>query len=110
MGTGSHRPSTVTLAAHAPRVNKEGPKYGYFTNASKTWLVSKVHYLSSTAAAFTVKVTSEGRPNLGAALSKEEYIQAFVTDKVQQWTGELEHWTPLHVPNPMLLMQHLLMG
>ena len=93
MGTDSHRPSTVNLAAHAPRVNTEGPKYGYFTNASKTWLVSKVHYLSSTAAAFVdtdVKVTSEGRPYLGAALSTEEYIQAFVTDKVQQWTGELE--------------------
>ena len=37
-----------------------------------------------------MKVTSEGRPYLGAALGTEEYIQAFVTDKVQQWAGELE--------------------
>ena len=74
-------------------INTEGPKYGYFTNASKTWLVSKEDCLSSAAAAFAdtdVKVTSEGRPYLGAALGTEEYIQAFVTDKVQQWAGELE--------------------
>ena len=31
-----------------------------------------------------VKVTSEGRPYLGT----EEYMQAFVIDKVQQWAGE----------------------
>ena len=74
-------------------INTEGPKYGYFTNASKTWLVSKEDCLLCAAAAFAdtdVKVTSEGRPYLGAALGTEEYIQAFVTDKVQQWAGKLE--------------------
>ena len=38
----------------------------------------------------TVKVTTEGRPYLGAALGTEEYVQAFVSDKVRQLTGELE--------------------
>ena len=54
-----------------------------------------------------VKVTSEGRPYLGAALGTEEYIQAFVTDKVQQWARELEQLATIAcVPNLMLLMQH----
>jgi hypothetical protein len=71
------------------QLNTLGPKYGYFTNASKTWLVTKESHHSSAAAAFAdtdVKVTSEGRPYLGVALGTEEYVQNFVTDKVQQCT------------------------
>ena len=34
--------------------------------------------------------TSDGRPYLGAALGTEEYTQAFVASKVQQWGDELE--------------------
>ena len=74
-------------------INTEGPKYGYFTNANKTWLVSKEECLLTAAAVFAdtgVKVTSEGRPYLGTALGTEEYIQMFVRDKVLQWIGELE--------------------
>ena len=48
--------------------------------------------LSNAAAAFAdtdVKLTSEGRPYLGAVFfGTEEYIQAFVADKVLQWVGE----------------------
>ena len=76
------------------QLNSLGPKYGYFTNACKTWLVTKKNRLSSATEAFAdtdVKVTSEGRPYLGAALGTEEYIQEFVTNKVQHLAGELEH-------------------
>ena len=68
----------------------EDQKYGYFTNASKTWLVSKEDCLLSVAAVFAVidvKITSEGRLYLGAALGTEEYIQLFVTDKIKRWAG-----------------------
>ena len=53
----------------------------------KTWLVTKKNRLSSATEAFAdtdVKVTSEGRPYLGAALGTEEYIQEFVT-KSNSW-------------------------
>ena len=75
------------------QLNALGPKFGYFTNESKTWLVTKENCLSTAVDAFTdtdVKVTSEGRPYFGAALGTDDYIQAFVTNKVQQWAGELE--------------------
>ena len=74
-------------------INREGLKYGYYTNASKTWLVCKEDCLLSAVATFAdtdVKVTSEGRPYLRAALGSEEYIQSFVTDNVLQWVEELE--------------------
>ena len=47
-----------------------------------------------------VKVTSEGRPYLGAALGTEEYIQEFVTNKVQQLAGELEQLATIACTQP----------
>ena len=75
------------------QINIAGPNFGYFTNASKTWLVTKEDYLAVAAVAFAdtdMKVTSDGRPYLRVALGKEGYIQSFVSNKVQQWAGELE--------------------
>ncbi len=74
-------------------INKIGPKYGYFTNATKTWLVTKERHLSKAEAAFEntgVKITASGRPYLGTPLGTEEYTEAFVKNKVQQWSTELE--------------------
>ena len=70
-----------------------GPHFGYFAKASKTWLVTKENCLSTAAMTFAdtnMKITSEGRPYLGTAIGTEEYIQAYVTDKAQQWSRELE--------------------
>ncbi len=71
----------------------EGPMYGYHANAAKTWLITKENHHSAAAAALAgtdVKVTSEGRPHLGAALGTLEYIELHVRGKVQQWSTELE--------------------
>ena len=47
------------------QLNTLGPKYGYYANASKTWLVTKKDFLPKAEAAFEdtgVRITSEGRP------------------------------------------------
>ena len=67
-------------------ISTQGPRYGYFPNASKTWLVTKKDLLPNAMQAFAdtdVQVTTDGRPYLGAALGTEEFAQAFVADKVQ---------------------------
>ena len=48
-----------------------GPKFGYFFNAKKTWLVTKVDQISTAKNLFAncgVQVTSEGRPYLATAM------------------------------------------
>ena len=67
----------------------QGPKYGYFPNAIKTWLVSKQKHHSEATAVFNdteVKVTSEGRPYLGTALGT---THSYVSSMVQEWSTEL---------------------
>ncbi len=73
-------------------LNHLGPGYGYITNASKTWLVTKSQYYSAAKAVFqgtNVNVTCEGRPYLGSPLGTADYIQQYVKMKVASWNKEL---------------------
>ena len=36
-----------------------------------------------------INITSEGRPYLGAALGTQEYVRAYVSEKVRKWIDEL---------------------
>ena len=59
------------------RLSTIGPSYGYFPNASKTWLVTKEGLLETARSIFAdtgVNVTCNGRPYLGAAIGSEEYV------------------------------------
>ena len=71
----------------------QGPKFSYFPNATKTWLVTKEkHHATATTffANMGVHVTSEGRPYLGAALGTEDFVISHVKDSVAKWTKELD--------------------
>lgn len=67
-----------------------GPKFGYFPNASKSWLVTKQAFLSDASSTFAgtgVNVTPQGRPHLGAALGSRDFVSEYVANKVEQWVS-----------------------
>ena len=74
------------------KLNTLGPQYGYFPNPSKTLLVTK-ESLHATAtrifASIGMKVTSDGRPYLGAAIGSPNYISNYVESKVTEWVTNL---------------------
>ena len=60
------------------RVSFIGPKYDYFANATKTWLVIKKKHIEAATASFavtSVQVTSSGRRYLGAAIGEQKFGQ-----------------------------------
>ena len=70
-----------------------GPDFGYFVNASKTSLVEKEGHLADATKYFentNVKITTEGKSHLGAALGTEAFVHEFVNNKVQQWVEEVQ--------------------
>ena len=80
-----------------------GPSFGYFANASKTWLVVKPTFRDKASAIFgdtNVKITCEGRPYLGSALGSRSYTDDFVTGKVEQWTKELKSLSKIATSQP----------
>ena len=73
-------------------ISSYGPAFGYYANASKTWLVTKESYLAKAREIFRdtqVKITSQGRPHLGAPLGSKEFVDQFVSEKITQWSEEL---------------------
>ena len=84
-------------------LNHLGPKFGYYTNASKTWLLTKREHRAKAEEVFAgtgVKITSDGRPYLGAPLGSEEYIASFLTDKVNEWTEEVDLLSSIAASQP----------
>ena len=65
-----------------------GPSYGYFVNASKTWLIVKPEYLDVARELFkntSIGITSEDRRHLGASIGSREFTSDYVNEKVKSW-------------------------
>ena len=91
------------LRAWWDRLVTIGPAFGYYPNASKTWLVTKEAHLSSATASFRgsqVNITTEGRPHLGAALGTLSYTTQFVHNKIEQWSNELKLLSSIATTQP----------
>ena len=69
-----------------------GPAYGYHANALKTWLITKDPHIAKAQELFgdtQVNITTQGRPHLGAALGSQEFVETYVSDKVQELNNQL---------------------
>ena len=72
-----------------------GPKYGYHVNPPKTWLLVKDQHKEAARMLFTnsgIKITTEGRPVLGAPIGTPEFTANFIEDMhmVTRWRDELK--------------------
>ena len=70
----------------------EGPKYGYYVNPPKTWLVTKERHLDAAQRRFGVsgvRITTEGRPLLGAPIGSDQFAGDFIDSQVSQWADEV---------------------
>jgi len=69
-----------------------GPSFGYYPNASKTYLVVKEEHEESAKGIFTdtdVHITTHGKRHLGAALGSKTFTEEYVNDKVQKMTKDI---------------------
>ena len=77
--------------------------FGYFPNASKTWLVTKEGLHDAAVSIFAntgVSVTCNGRPYLGAAIGSQEYVAGHVGSKVNEWTSNIQCLATIAVTQP----------
>ena len=63
-----------------------GPSYGYFVNASKTWLIVKPEYLDLAGEVFR---NTEGKCYLGDCIGCQQFTTEYVNEKVMSWTASL---------------------
>ena len=70
-----------------------GPKFGYFVNPKKTWVLTKEQHLANATSLFkdlSINITCSGRPYLGIPIGTQEYVNDFVQAKVDQWVSDIE--------------------
>ena len=69
-----------------------GPKFGYFPQASKSWLVIKPEVEEKAKNIFHgrgVQITTEGKRHLGASLGSTKYEEEYLSSKVDEWIAQL---------------------
>ena len=84
-------------------LTKVGPDFGYFPNASKTWLIVKEGYKDEAVSTFEgtqVAITEEGRKYLGSAIGKQTFIEGYVQQKVSTWVEELDRLSSIAITQP----------
>jgi len=73
-------------------IEKWGPEYGYYQQAEKSWLIVKPQFAEEARSVFAgtgVKITTEGKKHLGAAIGSSEYRNEFIDKQIAQWIDEL---------------------
>ena len=69
-----------------------GPKFGYFLQASKSWLIIKPEVEGKAENIFHgsgVQITTEGKCHLGASLGSTKYNEEYLSSKVNEWIAQL---------------------
>ena len=71
---------------------QRGHNYGYFANASKTWLIVKEAEYETAINMFRgtgVNITMSGKRHLGAALGTIQFRHQYTNDLVKEWTAQI---------------------
>ena len=80
-----------------------GPSFGYYVNASKSWLLVKEGMESRAREMFEgsdIQITTAGRPYLGAPIGSTTYITECVEAKVNSWLSILTTLTEVAASSP----------
>ena len=91
------------LKAWWDRLTELGPDYGYYPNASKSWLIVKEEHLPAAEITFResgVAITKEGRRYLGGAIGTRMFVETYAREKVSEWTQEVERLSSIATSQP----------
>ena len=82
-------------------LSSHDPKFGYYANANKTWLVTKGKHLAAATASFA---------DTGAVIGSEEFVLSHVEDRVGNWKEELQRLVTIALTLPHAAHAALLMA
>ena len=84
-------------------ISSEGPAFGYYAKAPKSWLITKPEHMSKASVVFSstnVNITCEGRPYLGAPIGTRQFVENFVRNKVSEWSADLSTLATIALTQP----------
>ena len=69
-----------------------GREFGIFPNAKKCWVVVKLEKEEAAKDLFgqvSINISTQGQKHLGAALGSRSYFEEYVSEKVDDWVGQV---------------------
>ena len=84
--------SVLNLKSWWEKLCTLGPKFGYYPEASKSWLIVKPKHKGAAATVFNnskINITTEGKRHLGAVIGSESYKEQYISEKINEWKDEL---------------------
>ena len=70
-----------------------GPKFGYYPEPTKSWLITKFETYAAGTETFkgtNLKITPSGKRYLGSVLGTTVFKKEYINNKVTQWIAEIE--------------------
>ena len=70
-----------------------GPKFGYYPEASRTWLIVNNDFCdmaNTTFKSIKINMTSNGKKYLGAVIGSRSYKEDFINEKIDQRIKEVK--------------------
>lgn len=84
---------------------KEGEKFGYHVNRSKSWLIVKDDVTEQEAKkefGDSVNITTEGQRHLGAVIGSTDFKKMYCMEKVTKWREELMALSQIAETHPQM--------
>ena len=94
-------------------ITELGPKFGYFPNPKKTWIVTKQEIQQQAISAFegtNVNITITGRMHLGVPIGSKEFVDDVLSEKVDEWISEIKNLSEIANTQPHAAYAALLHG
>ena len=96
--------SIINLRPWWDTIINDGGKFGYDVNEGKSWLIlkdpAKLQLARDTFQGTAIKITTEGKRHLGAALGSEDFKTQYVSDKVAKWCEEIHQLAEIAKSQP----------
>ena len=106
--------SLINLKRWWTLVTEEGRKFGYVVKPTKSWLILKDPRNLTTAetlfADAPLKITTEGKRHLGAALGTPEFKNSYIKDKVDEWCQRLKKLSGIAKTHPHAAYSSYILG
>ena len=85
------------------KIEKNGPAFGYYPKASKSWLIVKENELNKAKEIFAgtgINITTEGRKYLGGFIGTREGTESYIQELVDDWMEQLKQLTQIANSEP----------
>ena len=85
------------------KVCELGPKFGYFPESKKSWLIVKPEKLEEAKKEFgetMINITTEGRRYLGGSVGSDEFKNVFAEEKILDLTRQIEKLSQIAMYEP----------